>query len=61
MNTQNTNTKLIETYKGIRIYKEKNYIFSNYLICIVNDKEYLNTEMKNIKNHITRELNKLDK
>ena len=61
MNTEITNLELIETYKGIKIYKHYHPMLSSiYCVFWINGKEYSNgiSSMRDTKNWITRVLNK---
>ena len=61
MNTEITNLELIETYKGIEIYKHPNPLLSShYSIYFINGKQYSGpiTRMRKTKSWITRVLNK---
>jgi hypothetical protein len=62
MNTEITKTELIETYKGIEIYKHSNPRLSSiYKVYVINGFQYSSPCIRLAKNSITRILNKAKK
>jgi len=55
------NKQLIETYKGIEIYKHETPYLSHYLLFYIDGFQYLWPNIRLSKNDITRALNKKNK